>query len=613
MPLPIAPRCAAAALVALALAHCDCDPHASGDAALLDAGPEFDATGQDAVSGDALTSDVATADSAQRDGATVDGWLPDGAVASDAGPGVTRYADPQIGAASCADYDPAQRACSSGSATAFQTLAGAATAAGPGTTVLIRGATYAEPLQPASSGTPQQPIVFRGYSGEVGTISGASLSPAIDLSNRQYIVIENLVVSDVQRWLHALDASHNTIRNCTFRRALDSGGSSKTGLFFQDATLNRIEGNTIEDSTQDNLSLVRSDRNLIVGNTLRRAAHTLWTIKCGNQNILRGNSFNNEVQKIGEIYDCDGVGFDHDITAVNATRRNLVEGNTFEYTPSSGDSSPYAGIQYAGQDGIIRRNVFHSTVGPGLSLTLYGGEAAYNTGNRIYHNVFYRSDFAGIEIAGAGYSFGDNVIRNNALVRSQFVANDTRWSWYTTELAGQPVQIMLGRLDGLTIDHNCIFNRAVDELYLIAYGSRTSTSNPPAQTVSWWQTDQPALFSANLEVEPAFDDEANHRFTLGASSPLIDAGAFLTTTSAGGSGTLLAVTDARFFADGFGIAGESGDLIQLEGQASSARVVGVDLGANTLTLDQPLSWSAGVGVAQRYTGLRPDVGAFERE
>jgi hypothetical protein len=40
-------------------------------------------------------------------------------------------------------------------------------------------------------------------------------------------------------------------------------------------------------------------------------------------------------------------------------------------------------------------------------------------------------------------------------------------------------------------------------------------------------------------------------------------------------------------------------------------VTAVDLEANRLRLDRALTWSAGQGVALRYSGSRPDVGAFE--
>ncbi|MBN2496698.1 MAG: right-handed parallel beta-helix repeat-containing protein [Deltaproteobacteria bacterium] len=533
--------------------------------------------------------------------------------AGDTGPVANAlWVDGQIGLAACDDYDPDSRACGAGDQVAWQTLAGAASQAGPGDTVIIRAGEYRETLAPQRSGEPGRPVTWRSRVGETVTITGASLEPAIDISSRQHLLIEGLVVTDVRRWMYALDAHHNVIRDNVFRRALDSGGSSKTGLFFQEATFNSLTGNTIEDSTQDNLSLIKSDRNLIQANTFRKAAHTLWTIKCGNYNVIRANHFHNEDQKIGEIYDCDGVGFDHEFTIENATKHNLVEDNDFAYTPSSGDSSPYSGIQYAGQDGLIRRNRFYSTVGPGLQMTLYGGEAEHNTGNRVVHNVFYRTDFAGIELSGSqSYAFGDNLFLNNILARSVFVANDTRWDWYVDDLAGQPVQLKTGRMDGFAFSHNCFFNQQAGELWLIAWGNRDASSNPPPHDVSWFEDNHAELFTDNLEVDPAFSDPAGQDFSLDAGSDLIDAGCFLTLTAADGQGDSLSVLDPGFFYDGYGIPGEVGDRIQLEGQTETAVVTAVDFETGSLRLDRSLTWVQGLGVAYAYNGSRPDVGAHE--
>lgn len=522
------------------------------------------------------------------------------------------YVDNQIGVTSCATYDPASRSCGAGSETAYRTLAGGAAAGLPGQTVFIRAGTFSEALIPQRSGLVGQPITYRPLGAESVVITGGSLAPAIDLSGRSYIVIQGLTISNVQRWLLAVNAHRNTLRDNTFSHAQDPFGSSKTGIFLEGATYNRILDNVIDDSTQDNLALIRSDRNLVQGNTITRASHTLWVIKCGNYNIIRDNYFYNELQKIGEAYDCDGVGTNHDIDAQDATRYNVIEGNAFNYTPSSGDHSAFAGIQYAAQYGILRRNVFYDTTGPALSMTLYGGEAEYNRGNRVYNNVFHRTDFAGVTCPAAGYNWSDNVFKNNILVRSQFVRNDTRWNWYV-ELHGKPVQIMIGRLDGIRFERNNIFHSQAGQTYTITYGSRDSSSNPPQHEVVWWQTNHPAVFADNVELEPRFVNEDAHDYRLRGDSSMIDAAAFLTRTMMAGSGTSMRVEDAGYFCDGYGIPGEPGDLIQLQGQTATARVVAINRSTNTLTLSTSLTWSAGQGVALRYAGASPDLGAFESE
>lgn len=538
---------------------------------------------------------------------------PGSAAEGDPVPPEAIYVDSRLPTDSTTAYDPVSRKPSGGRSRAFRSLKAAGATVSAGQTVVIREGTYGECLAPSASGTPGNPVTFRGLPGETPTITGESLSPAIDISGRSHLVLDGLRVANVRRWLHAVKSHHNIIRNCEFVGARDPGGSAKTGIFFQEATFNQIVGNVIEESTQDNLALIRSDRNLVEKNTFRKAKHTLWVIKGGNFNIIRGNYFHNEWQKIGEIYDCEDVGFDHEFNMVDCTKHNLVEGNVFAYTASSGNKSPFAGIQYAGQKGIIRRNVFYETVGPAFDMTLYSQEAKFNTGNRVYNNTFCRTDFAGISLAGpaAGFSFSDNILKNNILARSIFVANDKRWGWYTQVLAGKPVQLMVGKPEGFVFEHNNLFNKQRGEAFLITVGRRDSSSNPPPQDIAAWQAQHPQVFRNNLEREPLFMDETKHNFHLKPESPMIDAGAYLTAAVGVGNGTSLPVKDASYLCDGFGIPGVEGDWIQLEGQTQKAQVVGIDYEKNVLKLDQALSWKDGQGVSLVYFGKGPDLGAFE--
>ncbi|MBA1333043.1 fibronectin, partial [Candidatus Endoriftia persephone str. Guaymas] len=130
-------------------------------------------------------------------------------------------------------------------------------------------------------------------------------------------------------------------------QAYDRAGS-KSGIFFFHASHNRFINNTLKGNADDALSLVDSERNLVEGNSIRNAHHALWDIRCGNYNVLRNNYFYNERQKGGEVYDCDGQV---KTRKYNATRRNLIEANEFDYTANSGNKSPFSGIQYAGQQG----------------------------------------------------------------------------------------------------------------------------------------------------------------------------------------------------------------------------------------------------------------------
>jgi hypothetical protein len=97
-------------------------------------------------------------------------------------------------------------------------------------------------------------------------------------------------------------------------------------------------------------------------------------------------------------------------------------------------------------------------------------------------------------------------------------------------------------------------------------------------------------------------------YHLGAGSPAIDNGAFLATTVGSGSGTIVTLTDAGYFTDGFGVA--SGDLVKI-GSKPLLRIVKVDYANNKITVDQSIQWTAGEGVSYPYNGNYPDIGAYE--
>ncbi len=500
--------------------------------------------------------------------------------------------------------------------------------AGPGDSVYIREATYNEVLHVERSGAPGNYITYQAYPGETVTIddvnsmdNGEGYGP-IWLDHVSYIIVDGLTVTRSNGFGRAVASHHNIIRNSRFL-GTDLGPTSKSkrgGFYFAWSSYNRIEDNYFFEGT-DALAIINSNYTLIQGNEFEDAGHTCFTIKCGSNNVFRANVLYNQYEKTGEIFDCEdntidwhgNAEFREDIEIHDSTKRNLVEYNEFIYTPSSGDSSPYSGIQYAGQHGIIRRNIFRTTVGPGLSLTLYGDEAEYDHSNRVYNNVHYGSDFAGLSLSGsASYTFHDNIVKNNILAGSVFVANDQRWSWYTDELEGKPVQLMFGSINGFRLKNNNFWGSGqADEPYLITYGSRDSSSNPPQQTVDWWNQNHPDFFEGNKVLNPGFVDDAAYDFSLEEDSPMVDSGVFLTTTASAGSGTTIPVDDASYFYDGFGIPGEQGDIIQLEGETDMLRVVGIDYEQDEISLNESVSWVQGQGISLPYTGIAPDIGAFE--
>jgi len=463
----------------------------------------------------------------------------------------TLYVDGQISSASCTNYSPAGRACGTGSDRAYRTLSGAASVAAAGDTVYLRSGTFSEQLVPARSGSAGQPITFAAYPGESPRISGVS-NPALWLVQRSYVVVDGLTVSNVGGWGRLEDSSYNVIRNSTFTAATIQGTTG--GLKLVRSTYNKVLDNIFEDGN-DNVTIQESDRNVFQGNTVSTGRHSLLSLRCGNYNVVRGNTFSNPEQKDLEIYDCEGTS-DAPVK-LDATKRNLVEGNVIADTAPSSAAYDYNGIQFAGQQGIVRRNVFRDDMGGGINFQFYSDESLYNNRNRVYHNTFYGNRCFGIAGASGDSRFYDNRARNNILYKN-------------TNCSGS--------------------------------GSQTSIANASQVILS---------DNALATTSPGFVDEAGRNFQLASGSPMIDAGAFLTTATAAGSGTRITVADASYFFDGYGIPDEQGDEVQLQGQTAVARVTAVDLATNTLTLDRALTWTAGLGVSLRYGGGKPDLGAFE--
>ena len=377
------------------------------------------------------------------------------------------------------------------------------------------------------------------------------------------------------------------------------------GLYFAWSTHNKVLNSTINRGT-DSLSLIRSDYNVIHGNKFNEAGHDVWNIKCGSFNVIRANVVTNPTQKLGSVFDCEALttnwGGNAEFAAnraiVDSTKRNLIEGNVLHDSVDYYSTSGGNGIQYAGQQGIIRRNVFYGT-NVGLGMTQYPDEALYNYGNRVYHNVFHDNDCGGIAVFGSSGSgrVENNVYKNNALWDNKGWQPDGNCAGvsaaqvlYRTSFAGHLFQ---ANLIASPLGSNVVREEFGAEGNVSAYADGGN-------------------FSRTIESNPAFTSTSGHDYTAASNSPLVNAGDYLTSARTAGSGRTLEVSDASWFYDGFGINGEQGDLIQLAGQTGTARILQVDYANNRLTIDRDLSWSAGQGVSQTYSGAGPDIGAFER-
>jgi hypothetical protein len=93
---------------------------------------------------------------------------------------------------------------------------------------------------------------------------------------------------------------------------------------------------------------------------------------------------------------------------------------------------------------------------------------------------------------------------------------------------------------------------------------------------------------------------------------MIDAGTWMTTiTSSTASGvSSFVVADSRYFYDGWGIPGETGDIIMTQNCAVTT-VKSIDYETHTITVNPPIDIIEGEGLALNFSDSAPDIGAHE--
>jgi hypothetical protein len=451
----------------------------------------------------------------------------------------------------CASYIPESRTCADGTARAFAGLADALKQLNAGDVLYLREGTYGSLSVPVS-GTPAEPIEIRGMQNESVVIRAPDV--AIRVIGQSNIIIADLAVAQVQGFGRLENATEITIENIEFRQASASGTTGALKLVR--SSLNRIRGNSFADGSDLVLLQDDSNNNLLTGNKFGRASHSLISIRCSSENIIRNNVFDNPKQKAMEIYDCIGVS-DAPVR-LDDTRRNVIEWNVFKGTAAARQPHKFNAIQHGGQETIVRFNVFTGNLGGGVNYQFYAEESLFVYGNRLYNNTFVNNRCYGIAgHRGSSRTFYDNRVVNNLLY----------------------------------LNYDC-------------RGSKNQVS---------LRDDRQVIYLDNIEVDadPGFVDTAGANFHLRAESSGVDSGEFVTRAKTRGHGTDLPVDDARWFHDGFGIPGQAGDEIQIQGTQRTAKVIDIDYESSTLILDSSLTWERGDGVHIAYTGEAPDSGAYE--
>ena len=519
----------------------------------------------------------------------------------------------------CQRYDPQLRTCGKGSRLAVHLLSDASAMAKPGYLFLLRQGVYKQALHIKQSGNANAYIGFSAYRNESINIKeansldkGEEYGP-IWLDEASYILINGLTVDKSIGFGRFLNAHHNVFSNNHFTGSTlykdGKGASKRGGLYVAFSHHNRLINNTFEKGT-DLLSLVHSNYNRVEGNTMTLAGHDVWSIKCGNFNIIRNNVFSNKNQKLGSVFDCEkgtmnwhGNGrFKQEKPVLDASQHNLIEHNIFKDAVRYYSASGGNGIQYAGQYGIIRFNVFYHT-NIGFSFASYPPEASYNYSNRVYNNTFHDNWCAGIAVGRRIKKFEDNILMNNILWNNQGT-RDNQCNNKNSQ------QILFSKKGDEWFVHNNIASDLGDKVIgLRGHKKAMSIYDFEGSFI-------PVQFDNTSSVPPLFVDEAKHNYRLTKESPMIDAGSHLThIESDSGQGKVIKVQDSRYFYDGYGIQNELGDLIYIQSvkdkSIQQATIVKIERDQQRLYLDKDISWHKGDLISLPYQGENLDIGAYE--
>ena len=486
-----------------------------------------------------------------------------------------------------------------------------ANAAG-GDTVYLRGGTYGTGIAPVKSGTLSGRIIFKGYTGETATVS--CNATAINAGGKSYLTFDGITTDRNKVFADLRNANNIWLLNSTLINSSDSTGGWPVGvLMYTNSRYNRIIncmiGNSGYMTSNDDIgglinigswedSTDSSGFNLLEGNTFYHGGHHIMEI-ASKYNIIRNNIFHNENWTSCPRTSTGNICGNRDIIIeddYDDDYYNVLEGNRIAFSGASiDDATGASGLSVRGPHTIVRNNMVYCNAGPGVSFYADGSGSYDPRYEHVFHNSFYKNGISPLSQSDFRYTFGllfDDVAGNNpaipivnAAVKNNLFYQNTGGDvyFYYTSAASQAV---LGNY----------------------YASASNNSTPMAALAGNTVSTVNPMF-ADISPLPAVSEIKNFDFHLQSGSPAIDKGVFLTAATAAGSGTVITVVDAGYFTDGFGIT--DGDLIQLAGQAQTARIIKVDYGANTITVDKTLTWTSGQGIALAYYGTAPDIGAFE--
>lgn len=441
--------------------------------------------------------------------------------------------------------------------------------------------------------------------------------PSIYLNGKSHIVVQGVHIGEVLRGFELQNgADYNEISHCSFTDMniystniiWDGNGSPSrynwihNSIFYKSGYVVRGAGGpTVADDIQtllrigNDTSTDSSGFNLIENNYFYHGGHDIAIIAT-KFNTFRNNRLHNEGWMLNhEGPSASAAGgynnpnyFGNRCLLIenpgNNGGYNLVEGNRIGYSGTPPDDDGASGIENPADGNIVRYNFLFKNGASGFYFKAQPGITNVDVmpdNNVVYNNTIYKN--------GGGYDISESF--QSGIHLNCYPNNPT----------------------GNVIINNIVYDNTV--------------------AVRWGKCGEGYLYVNNFEQDPLFvNPELSDPFSatlpnlaLQRGSPAIDQAAALTTVKTGdaGTGTTVAVVDARFFQDGsWGPPGKvAPDVIAIGQTGNTAQIVSIDYAKNLIVLAMPLQRQAGDSVwlykksdgARVLFGKGPDFGASEFE